>query len=91
MGLLEVINVPSNQTEIRMTPNDVYRKIIEISERTVNPRTPIMINNLTYELNANSDSLAPYISHLMELGLIKFHEVSKQSVRLTFLGKSALR
>lgn len=74
-----------------MTPNDVYRKIIEISERTINPRTPIMINNLTYELNANNNSLAPYLDHLMDLGLIKFHEVSRESVRLTFLGKSAQR
>jgi predicted transcriptional regulator len=74
-----------------MTPNDVYRKIVEISERTINPRTPIMINNLTYELNANNDALEPYINHLMDLGLIKFHEVSRQSVRLTFLGKNAQR
>lgn len=74
-----------------MTPNDVYRKIVEISERTINPRTPIMINNLTYELNANNDTLTPYIDYLMELRLIKYAEVSKESVRLTFLGKGALR
>ena len=50
-----------------------------------------MINNLTYELNANNDTLTPYIDYLMELRLIKYAEVSKESVRLTFLGKGALR
>ena len=72
-----------------MTTNEVYRKIVEISERTLNPRTPIPINSLTHELNLHERTLETALNQLLDMRVIKYHEVSRKSVRLTFLGKSA--
>lgn len=71
---------------MEVTTNDVYRKIKEISIRTLKPRPAVQINNLSSELNSNQDTLMTCLMELKELRLITFDEKEATSVNLTLLG-----
>ncbi len=76
---------------MEMTTNDVYRKIKEISVRTLKPRPSIQINNLSNELNSNEEMLMTRLIELKELRLIKFDEKDASSINLTLLGCTVKR
>ncbi len=71
---------------MEVTTNDVYRKIKEISVRTLKPRPSILINNLSSELNSNEEVLMSSLMELKDLRLINFDDKGERSVNLTLLG-----
>jgi hypothetical protein len=76
---------------MEMTTNDVFRKIKEISVRTLKPRPSILINNLSYELNSNQEILMSCLMELKDLRLITIDEKDATSINLTLLGSTVKR
>jgi hypothetical protein len=74
-----------------MTTNDVFRKIKEISVRTLKPRPSISINNLSGELNSNEEVLMSYLMELKDLRLITIDDKESASINLTLLGSTVKR
>ena len=74
-----------------MTTNDVFRKIKEISVRTLKPRPSTLINNLSYEMNSNQEVLMSYLIELKELRLIVIDDKETASINLTLLGCTVKR
>lgn len=72
------------------TTNDVYRKIKEMSARSVNPRPQIIVQQLANELSMGSDQLIPCLDALKEMRLIKAEGFGK-TVKLTLLGSTVNR
>ena len=69
-----------------MTTNDVFRKIKEISQRTANPRPPIMVSGIAKEMQQLSEQLIPILVELKDMRLITFNEPAQTSLKLTLLG-----
>ncbi len=71
--------------------NTVFRKIKELSANEITPRSPIPIDALVADLNIDKVSLAPIITELVSLRLIKYNTLEKKSVHLTLLGATVNR
>ena len=76
---------------MEMTTNDVFRKIKEISVRTLKPRPTILVNNLSGELNSNEEMLMSRLLELKDLRLITIDEKEETSINLTLLGSTVKR
>lgn len=74
-----------------MTTNEVFRKIKEMSRRTVNPRPVIAVRALAEEMQQAGSMLMPFLTELKELRLIKFNEPAVATIKLTLLGATVDR
>jgi hypothetical protein len=73
------------------TTNEVFRKIREISLRVPNPRPSIPVSNIAVELNITHETLAPYLTELKDMRLIKSNDTLSKSISLTLLGSTVKR
>jgi hypothetical protein len=78
-------------TNAEMTKNDVFRKIKEISVRTLKPRPSILINNLSHELNTDQGIVMSHLLELKDLRLITIDDKDATSINLTLLGSTVKR
>lgn len=73
------------------TENIVFRKIKEISARSIHPRPAVSIAELATELSVSAASLVSTLAELKQLRLVSFNDSMKTSVRLTLLGSVVTR
>ena len=66
--------------------NEVFRKIKEISTRTLQPRPLVNSAEIARELNMTQDILMASLNQLKTLRLVNFNDTQGSSVRLTLLG-----
>ena len=66
--------------------NEVFRKIKEISTRTLQPRPLVNSAEIARELNMTQDILMTSLNQLKTLRLVNFNDTQGSSVRLTLLG-----
>jgi len=69
-----------------VSENEVFRKVKEISTRTVRPRPLITTGEIASELGTSVDIIIPLLGQLKQLRLLSFNEPQVQSIRLTLLG-----
>ncbi len=68
------------------TDNEVFRKIKEISTRTLQPRPLVNTYELASELSITRETLMPCLARLKQTRLLNFNDAQAESVRLTLLG-----
>ncbi|MCF8449392.1 MAG: hypothetical protein K9G49_05910 [Taibaiella sp.] len=68
------------------TENEVFRKIKEISTRTIQPRPLVNTYDLANELSMSRENLMPCLASLKQTRLLNYHDAQAVSVRLTLLG-----
>ncbi len=68
------------------TENEVFRKIKEISTRTVQPRPLVNTTDLAKELSMSREHLLPQLTELKKLRLVNFNDTQGSAIRLTLLG-----
>ena len=68
------------------TENEVFRKIKEISTRTIHPRPLVNTMELAKELSTSRESIMPWLAHLKQLRLVNYNDTQGVAVRLTLLG-----
>ena len=68
------------------TENEVFRKIKEISTRTIHPRPLVNTGDLAKELSMSRESLMPSLTQLKQLRLVNFNDTQAMAIRLTLLG-----
>ncbi len=73
------------------TDNDVFRKIKEMSTRTLQPRPLVNTYDLANELSTSREQLMPSITRLQQTRLLTFHDAKAVSVKLTLLGSVVKR
>lgn len=73
------------------TDNEVFRKIKEISTRTLQPRPIVSTNELASELNISRENLMKSLTELKQTRLVNFNDAQGQSIRLTLLGSVVKR
>lgn len=66
--------------------NSVYSKIKELCAMGLNPRGPVAINTLVYDLNISPSRIRLLLAQLIDQRLIIYHGPEKQLVKLTLLG-----
>lgn len=66
--------------------NDVFWKIRDMSERTLNPRTRIFINHICQEMFLIDPQIVPILKELKRRRLIDFCKPGNECVKLTMLG-----
>ena len=66
--------------------NEVFRKIKEMSTRTVSPRPLVNTGELAQELGITRDALMPSLNSLKQMRLVNFHDPLGSAIRLTLLG-----
>lgn len=71
--------------------NDVFWKIREMSERTLNPRLRIHIHQLCQELSLILPQLKPVLEELKRRRLIDYCRPDKNFIKLTMLGYAISR
>lgn len=74
-----------------MTINDVFRTIKEMSAQEPTPRPVISLSSISRILNIEDSLLTPVLTELSDLKLIKFNDMAKSTVTLTFLGSTVTR
>jgi hypothetical protein len=73
------------------TDNEVFRKIKEISTRTLQPRPLVNTYELASELNISRENLMKSLTELKQTRLVNFNDAQGQSIRLTLLGSVVKR
>jgi hypothetical protein len=73
------------------TENEVFRKIKEISTRTVHPRPLVNTGELARELSTTRETLMPWLTELKKLRLVNFNDTQAVAIRLTLLGSVVKR
>lgn len=73
-----------------ITSVEVFKKIRAISERTLNSRHRILLNDLLAEILIPQDSLLVLLIELENRGLVKIHNTTVVSVSLTNYGITLL-
>jgi predicted transcriptional regulator len=73
------------------TENEVFRKIKEISTRTLQPRPLVNTYDLANELSISREALMPSLAKLKQTRLVNFNDAQETSVRLTLLGSVVKR
>ncbi len=73
------------------TENEVFRKIKEISTRTIQPRPLVNTYDLANELSMSRESLMPCLTELKQTRLVTFNDAKAVSIRLTLLGSVVKR
>ncbi len=73
------------------TENEVFRKIKEISTRTIQPRPLVNTYELANELSMTRENLMPLVAKLKQTRLVNFHDSQAVSIRLTLLGSVVKR
>lgn len=71
--------------------NEVFRKIKEISKRSVNPRPQVLVQLVAQELSASRENIMPSLRELKEMRLIQLETVTSAHLRLTLLGHTVTR
>jgi len=66
--------------------NEVFRKIKEISTRTLQPRPLVNTYDLASELNMSRETLMHSLTELKQTRLVSFNDPQSVGVRLTLLG-----
>ena len=66
--------------------NEVFRKIKEMSTRTVHPRPLVNSSELARELGVSTENVMQTLQSLKQLRLVNFNDVKGLSIRLTLLG-----
>lgn len=69
-----------------ITSVEVFKKIRAISERTLNPRHRVLLNDILAEALIPQDSLLVLLIELENRGLVKIHNTTVISVSLTNYG-----
>lgn len=73
------------------TENTVFKKIKEISARSVHPRPHVATAQIANELSMASGLLMPCIGHLKQLRLVSFCDSTPTHIKLTLLGCVVVR
>ncbi len=66
--------------------NIVFRKVKEMSARSITPRPMVSVYELGKELSISGEGLQPYITELKSLRLVTYAGGSAPTVKLTLLG-----
>jgi DNA-binding IclR family transcriptional regulator len=66
--------------------NIVFRKVKEISARSITPRPMVSVYELANELSISGERLHPYLAELKSLRLLTYAGGSTPTVKLTLLG-----
>jgi DNA-binding GntR family transcriptional regulator len=78
--------IETNKQNTMVTENEVFRKIKEISTRTIQPRPSVNTYELANELSMSRENLMSCLTSLKQTRLLNFNDAQAQSVRLTLLG-----
>src|SRR5260370_822849 len=79
------------KVKIMSNENEVFRKIKEISTRTLQPRPLVNTYDLANELNMSREQLMNCLSQLKQTRLVSFNDTQFTGVRLTLLGSVVKR
>jgi DNA-binding IclR family transcriptional regulator len=66
--------------------NVVFRKVKEMSARSITPRPMVSVYDLANELSISGDRLHPYLAELKSLRLLTYSSGNVPTVKLTLLG-----
>jgi len=71
--------------------NEVFRKIKEISKRSVNPRPQVLVQLVAQELSASRENIMPSLKELKDMRLIQLDNITASHLKLTLLGHTVNR
>lgn len=69
-----------------ITGVEVFKKIREMSTKTLNPHHRILLSDIVSQMRISNDSLLVLLTELENRGLITFHKSKIASVSLTLYG-----